>query len=161
MAQMVYVDGLATPGNFTTSGSANTEVGAMYFKSSATGGSVNLLAISAGGKGSGLTTLSAIALRVRKYATGSTAGTAASIVPVDPAMQAATHTAFTGGTLGSTATNLMILVFGAAGPGGWVAPNPDAMPKLAPASTTVSMDIVSSTGGTSLTFELSTQIAEL
>ena len=35
MAQMVYVDGLATPGNFTTSGSANTEVGAIDFKSSA------------------------------------------------------------------------------------------------------------------------------
>ena len=161
MAQMVYVDGLATPGNFTTSGSANTEVAVMDFIAAASGNSVNLLALSCVGKGSGLTTLSSIGLRVRKYATASTSGTAASIVPVDPGMQAATHTANTGQTLGSTATNLIILGFGAAGPGGWVAPNPDAMPRLKAASATASMDIVSISGGTSLTFELSAQIAEL
>ena len=74
MAQMVYVDGLATPGNFTTSGSANTEVDAIDFIASATGGSVNVCCRSsvAGGKSQGLTTLTAIGLRVRKYATGST-----------------------------------------------------------------------------------------
>ena len=64
-------------------------------------------------------------------------------------------------TAGSTATNLMEITFGAAGPGGWVAPNPDAMPKLKPASTTASMDILSATGGTSLPFSLTVQIAEL
>jgi hypothetical protein len=161
MAQMVYVDGLATPGNFTTSGSANTEVGAIDFLAAATGQSVNMLALSCGGKSSGLTTLTAIALRVRKYGTASTGGTGSSIVAVDPAMQAATHTSNTGQTLGSTPTYLMSVIFGAAGPGGWVAPNPDAMPRLKAASTTASLDIVSTTGGTSLPFELTAQIVEL
>jgi hypothetical protein len=55
----------------------------------------------------------------------------------------------------------MEITFGAAGPGGWVAPNPDAMPKLKPASTTASMDIVSVSGGSSLPFSLTAQIAEL
>lgn len=160
MAQFVYVDGIAVPGNFTTSGSANTEVDAMDFIAASTGTTVNLLAISCGGKSSGLTTLTAIELRVRKYGTASTAGTASSIVPVDPNVPAATHTSFTGPTAGSTATNMMSLVFGAAGPGGWVAPNPDAMPKLKAASTTASMDILSTTGGTSLPFALTAQIVE-
>jgi hypothetical protein len=160
MAQFVYVDGLAAPGNFTTSGSANTEVGAMDFLAASTGTSVNMLAISCGGKSSGLTTLTAIALRVRKYGTASTSGTAASIVPVDVLTPAATHTAFTGQTLGSVPTYLMSIIFGAAGPGGWVAPNPDAMPKLKAASATASMDIVSTTGGTSLPFEMTAQIVE-
>ena len=161
MAQFVYVDGLATPGNFTTSGSANTEVDAIDFIASATGGSVNMLSISCGGKSQGLTTLTAICLRVRKYATASTGGTGSSIVPVDVSIPAATHTSSTGPTAGSTATNLMEITCGAAGPGGWVAPTPDAMPKLKPASTTASMDILSATGGTSLPFSLTVQIAEL
>jgi hypothetical protein len=161
MAQCVYVDGLATPGNFTTSGSANTEVDAIYFKASASGGSVNLLRIDCGGKSSGLTTLTSIELRVRTYGTGSTSGTAASIVPVDPAIQAATHTAFTGGTAGSTPKYMMSLVMGATGPGSWFALNPDMAPKLAPASTTASLDILSTSGGTSLPFVLTAQVAEL
>jgi len=160
MAQFVYVDGLATPGNFTTSGSTNTEVDAMDFLAASTGTTVNLLALNCGGKSAGLTTLTSIELRVRKYGTASTTGTAASIVPVDVLSPAATHTANTLPTIGSTPTYLMSIVFGAAGPGGWVAPNPDAMPKLKAASTTASMDIISTSGGTSLPFAMTAQIVE-
>ena len=161
MGMMIYTDELATPGNTATSGTPNTELDVIYFKASASGGSVGLQAMYVIGKGAGLTAISGISFRIRKYATGSTVGTAASIVPKDPAMQAATHTALTGGTVGSTATNQVIFGCGAAGPGGWVAPNPDSVIKLAPASTTVSMDVMSASGTASLNFEFSCEVQEL
>lgn len=161
MGMMIYTDQLATPGNSTTSGTPNTELDVIYFKAGAAGGSVGLQAVYVIGKGAGLTTISGISFRLRKYATGSTVGTAASIVPKDPAMQAATHTALTGGTPGTTATNQMIFGCGAAGPGGWIAPNPDSVIKLAPASTTVSLDMMSVSGTASMNFEFSCEIQEL
>lgn len=160
MGMMVYTDALATPGNSATSGSANTEVNVVYFKASASGGSVGLQAFYLIGKGAGLTAISGISIRLAKFATGSTAGSAASIVPKDPAMQAATHTALTGGTTGTTRTNQLVIGCGAAGPGGWVAPNPDSLIKLAPASTTVSLDALSASGTASLNFEWSAEVVE-
>ena len=126
MAQFVYVDGIAAPGNFTTSGSANTEADAMDFIAASTGTTVNLLLISCGGKSSGLTTLTAIELRVRKYGTASTAGTASSIVPVDPNVPAVNTPHVVHWTYSRIYSHEYdeSRVWRAAGPGGWVAPIP-------------------------------------
>lgn len=154
----VFTDTLATPGNFATSGSANTEVNALYIKAAATRG-CGFQAFYVIGKGAGLTAISGIAFRTRVYATASTSGSAAAKVPKDVNGPAANHTAFTGGTTGSSATNGVIFGCGAAGPGGWIAPNPDSIQILS-AGTTASADVLSVSGTTSLNFELSAEVIE-
>jgi hypothetical protein len=153
----VYTDTLASAGNVATSSTANTESDTIYFKA----GARNLLlqAMYAIGKGAGLTAISGIVHRIVKFATASSSGTAAAIVPKDPGAQAALHTAFTGGTEGTTRTQQVIFGHGAAGPGGWVAPNPDSMIVLQGAATN-SMDCCNASGTASLNFEFSCETVE-
>lgn len=154
---MIYTDSLATAGNSATSGTPNTEVDTIYFKAGAR--SAALQAMYVIGKGAGLTAISGISFRLVKFATASTVGTAAAITAKDPGMQAATHTAFTGGTVGTTRTNFVIFGCGAAGPGGWVAPNPDSLHVLQ-GSATNSMDVLNVSGTASLNYEFSCEVAE-
>lgn len=162
----IYDLALATAGNSTTNGSANTESSIF---TCATAGSlpsntVSLLSMLVGGKGAALTSITGISFRIIMLTTASatTGGTAVTPRPSSPGAPAATSVVYSGvTTIGSTGrTNHMAFTCGAAGPSGWVAACPDAMPTLRPASTAGSIDAISSSGGTSLAFEWSAQIVE-
>lgn len=127
----VYTDSLATAGNLTTNGTANTETETFFLKPGATR-SPYLAAIQIGGKGAAVTQLAAIALRVMKWGTASTAGTTLAMVAKDAAGPAATITSGSRPTLGTTRTNAgPIVSCGATSPNQWIALNPDHMVSLA------------------------------
>lgn len=160
----VYTSSLATPGVSTCSGTPNTETGAISFKPpitlpARTGG---LLGVYVQGRASALTTISGIVFRVIRCTTASTAGTATTPNPKDKDAPAATMTAVTGQTISSTGrTNHVVFGCGAAGPGGWVAPNPDAMVMIVPVVTTApSVDVVAASATASLTYEFSAEHVE-
>lgn len=155
---MVYGCSLATPGNTATNGSANTESSVWYFKPGTR--NVALQSMYVVGKGAGLTAISGIGIRVAKFATAGTSGTAITPAPRDPGMQAAKATAASGHTIGTgTRTNHVFFGCGAAGPGGWVAPNPDSL-VLLEGSATNGVDVQSVSGTVSLNFEWSSEIVE-
>jgi hypothetical protein len=154
---LVYSLSLATAGNLTTNSSANTETDAFFVTAGAR--NVGLLSCQLIGKGAGLTAISGIAMRFVKWGTGSTSGTSITPRPVDPGMQAATATAASRPTAGSTRTNHHIVGMGAAGPGGFVSENPDAMMTLQ-GSATNSMDGMDVSGTVSLAYEFSIKTCE-
>jgi len=153
----VYQGSLATAGNLTTNGSANTETEAFFVKAGTR--NVSLLSVQLGGKGAGLTAISGIVARFIKFATASTAGTAITPSPVDPGAQAAKSTSASRATAGSTRTNHHTAVCGAAGPGGFVAENPDAM-MTNEGSSAGSIDMMDASGTVSLNYEFSYKIME-
>lgn len=155
---MVYSLSLATAGNLTTNGSANTETETLFMKPGATR-NLYLQALYAIGKAAGLTAISGIVFRIVRWGTASTAGTGITPTPKDPGMQAAVSTAASRPTSGSTRTNRGIFGCGAAGPGGWVAPNQDSMEVVA-AANAASLAVLDASGTVSLNFELSAEIQE-
>lgn len=165
------VDSAAT---VVTSGTANTEVGCLFIKPGAR--NVALQGIYVHGKGAGLTAISGITWRAKRYGTTATAvGTGVALTnalltgtiqPRDPGTQLAKTTGalnngatvvFTVGT-GGPAT-LLTIGCGAAGPGGWVAPNPDSVHALE-GSANSSIDILHSSGTISLNAAVSLEIVE-
>lgn len=160
---MVYTSSLATPGVSTTSGTGNTETDAIYLKpaSAVPARNVGLQAAYVIGRASALTTISGIVFRIMRATTASTAGTATTPSPKDAGMQAATAVASTGGTASSTGrTNHVIFGCGAAGPGGWVAPNPDSVVLVTSAATQPSVDLLAASATASLTYEFSVEHVE-
>lgn len=155
---MVYSLSLATAGNLTTNGSANTETETFFAKPGATR-SLYLQSVYAIGKGAGLSVISGIAFRIIRWGTASTAGTGITPTPKDPGMQAATATAASRPTSGSTRTNRIVFGCGAAGPGGWIAPNQDSMEVVA-AANAASISMMDVSGTVSLAFEFSAEIQE-
>lgn len=156
---MVYGITPATAGNLTTSGTPNTAVETLFVKPGATR-SVGLQALHLAGKGAGLTAISGIIARVKKWTTASTAGTAITPQPRDPGFQAALATAASRPTAGSGGgVPVLITGCGAAGPGGWVAPLPDAAIAL-PAANAGSISVDDASGTASLNFEVSGEIVE-
>ena len=110
-----------------------------------------------GGKGAGLTALSGISYRLKKYFTTAAAGgTAITPAPGDPGAQAAKATAggASGGvTVGTGGPTFQVgCTSGAAGPGGWTAENPDSM-KVLEGSANMSMDLFVSSGTASMNYE--------
>jgi hypothetical protein len=149
----------ATAGNIATNATPNTATETLFIKPGATR-AVLLQALYVQGKAAALTAISGIAFRVKKWTTASTAGTAFTPQPKDVGTQAAVCTAASRPTAGSGG-GLVQLVFGcgAAGPGGWVSPNPESMihqPAAGAASTSV--DDASATA--SLNFEFSGELQE-
>jgi hypothetical protein len=127
----IYTDSLATAGNLTTSGSANTETETFFLKPGTTR-SLYLAMAMIGGKGAAATSLSAISLRIMKWGTASTLGTGLAIVPKDGSMPATTITGASRPTSGTTRTNAgPIVSCGITSPNQWVALNPDHMVSLA------------------------------
>ena len=125
----IYTDSLATAGNLTTNGTANTETETFFLKPGTTR-SLYLAALKIGGKGAAITSLSAIAIRIMKWGTSSTAGTGLAIVGRDGS-PATTITGASRPTLGTTRTNIgPIVSCGATSPNEWVALNPDHMISL-------------------------------
>ena len=154
---MVYTISLATAGNTTTNGSASTENETFFVKAGTR--NVALQAMYVVGMGAGLTAISGITHRIIKWGTASTAGTAITPAPKDPGMQAAKATSASAPTSGTTRTNLLVFGCGAAGPGGWVAPNPDSV-FLLEGSGAFSIDAMNISGTVSLPFGWSAEIVE-
>lgn len=149
--------------NFTTNGVANTETDHLFIKPGTR--NVGLQAIYVGGKGAGLTALSGIAYRIKKWITAAATG-GGSLTPAarDPGAQANKFTqgasASAGVTPGTGGPSFLGgCVSGAAGPGGWVSPNVDSLPTLE-GSANQSIDIFTSSGTISLNFELNAEVVE-
>lgn len=154
---MIYTLSLATAGNSTTNGSANTETDRWFVKAGVR--NAFLQAIYLIGKGAGLTAISGIAQRIIKWATASTGGTGITPTPKDPGMQASKQTAASAPASGSTRTQHMVVGCGAAGPGGWVAPNPDSV-VLLEGGGAFSIDAMDISGTVSLAYEWSIETGE-
>jgi len=156
----VYDISLATAGNTTTNGTGGTENNTFSIKAGAA--NCALQAMYAIGKGAGLTAISGIVHRIVHWATASTSGTGITPTPKDSRLQgnvSAKATVISGATNGSTRTNKVVFGHGAAGPGGWVAPNPDSAEALI-ASGSDSIDALNASGTASLAFEWSGEIVE-
>ena len=154
---MIYTCSLATAGNLTTNGSANTETDAWFLKAGVR--NAWLQSVYVIGKGAGLTAISGIAFRIIKFTTASTAGTGITPTPKDPGMQAAKATAASRPSAGSTRVNRIVFGCGAAGPGGWVAPNPDSV-ELLEGGGGLSIDMMDVSGTVSLNYEFSFEMGE-
>lgn len=156
---MIYTSSLATAGNIATNGSANTETDVLFLEPGTNTRGAAIQAIYVIGKGAGLTAISGISFRCVTFGTASTSGTSITPTPKDPGMEAAKTTVKSAPTAGSTRTQRVIFGCGAAGPGGWVAPNQDSLEVLI-GSATNSFDVMSVSGTVSLNFELSLEHQE-
>jgi len=156
----VYDIALATAGNTACNATPNTENNTFSIKAGAA--NVGLQSMLVVGKGAALTAISGIVHRLVHWATASTGGTSVTPTPKDSRLQgnvSAKATVISGATNGTTRTNKVIFGCGAAGPGGWVAPNPDSLESLI-ASGADSLDALNSSGTASLNFEWSGEIVE-
>lgn len=148
----------------TSNATPSTENDCFFVAAGSAGRSSALIGFYCHGRGAGLTAISGITHRIKKwFTTAAAGGTAITPSPRDPGAQASKCTAgfavatVTSGTGGPT---LMLSIgCGAAGPGGWVAPNPDAG-ILVEAGSADSLDDFNSSGTASLNFELSAEVAE-
>lgn len=154
----VYDDNLATAGNLTTNGSANTET-ETYFAKPGANRSLGLRRFDIGGKGAGLTSISGIVARIIQWATASTSGTSITPRPRDAGMPAAGHTAASRPTSGSTRTNGPIITCGAASPNRWEAVDDDAVKRIA-AGNAGSISVMDASGTVSLNFEFNAETIE-
>jgi len=153
--------------NYATHATPNTEIDAAFWKPGATC-TMNLLNLRGQGKGAGLTALSGIALRLKIYPTTAAAGGSA-ITPkaVDDrhtraavSVCAAAATAAGNVTAGTgTLAQAGGISFGASGPGGWVAENPDSMITIEGGAAR-SLDLFSSSPTASLNYEWFSRIQE-
>jgi len=120
---MVYGISLATRGS-TTGGAAATEFGVAQIRVGVRNAAVSSFYLT--GKANAATTISGITVAIITVTTPGAAGTAVTPQPKDPGMQGSKATASSGHTIG-TVGRLNHIVFGCgkAGPGGWMAYNPD------------------------------------
>lgn len=152
------------PGAIQTSNATPSTENDCYFIAAGTGRGTALIGHYVHGRGAGLTAISGITFRIKKWTTtASSGGTGITPAPRDPGAQASKCTAgyaaatVTSGTGGPT---LMLSIgCGAAGPGGWVAPNPDAALFIESGSAD-SFDVFNSSGTASLNFEQSSEVSE-
>ncbi len=159
---MPFFYGVVPAVNFTTSGTANTEVDALFIKPGTR--DVSIQTVNVIGKGAGLTAISGIAQRIKKWtSTASSGGSAITPSPRDPGAQASKATAgqASGGVTPGTGGPVYQCSFGsgAASPGFWNAYLPDQVITLE-GSANQSMDVFNISGTISLVFELSVDIFE-
>lgn len=162
MPFVYHIDTAVVATNFATSGTANTEVDQLFVKPGTR--NIAVIGLYVGGKGAGLTAISGIAYRLKKYTTtAASAGTAITPTPRDPGAQASkcTSGAASAGVTVGTGGPLYVggCISGAAGPGGWVAPNPDAVIVLE-GGANQSVDLFSASGTISLNFEAKLEVQE-
>jgi len=142
-----------------TGGTANTEFDAFQLRVGASK-NVNIQSIYVVGKGAGLTAISGNSFCIISLTTPGAAGTSITPTPKIAGGAAAIATASSSPTLGSTGRlNRIVFGCGAAGPGGWVAPNQDSCEQQIGGAGT-SMDLVQLSGTASLPFEFSSEIWE-
>lgn len=162
----VYLSaGAANTTSFTSSGTPDTETDHWFLKPGTR--NISLKSLLVGGKGAGLTQLSGIAYRLKKWFTTATAintGTALTPAPEDPGAQACKATSgtstgaqFTAGTGGPTFQGGC--TSGGASPGGWTAEDPDSAPTLE-GSANQSFDLWVASGTASMKFEFNVKHVE-
>lgn len=155
--------------DLTTSATPNTELENVYVATPSLGVRVYCLqSVFCSGKNAGLTVISGIAYRIKKWTTtASTGGNAVAPIPRDPGDLAAASTGLsvgssnfgviTSGTGGPTYVGGF--TSGATGPGGWIGPNANSyMLDELSAGTASSIDVFSSSGTASLKYECSLEI---
>lgn len=159
MAFVYGVEGApATP--YACNATPNTEEPALVFRQATRG--VDIQALYAQGRGAALTAISGIGFRLRRWTTAGSGGTSITPSPRRVGTTAATTcvdkvSAITPGTV-SGAYQLGFSC-GAAGPGGWVAPNPDSMIHIEGGSSD-EIDVNAVAGVASLLFHVSGEISE-
>lgn len=155
---LIYSCSPATRGSLSIT-SANSEFDGFQVRVSASK-NVGIQSFYVVGRGAGLTAISGISFCLISLTTPGAAGTAITPTPKGPSATAASATASSSPTLGATGRlNRIVFGCGAAGPGGWVAPNPDSVETQTGGAGT-SMDLVALTGSTGMSFEFSSEIAE-
>jgi hypothetical protein len=158
---MVYgVDG----GLITTSNATPDTENDFFYVKPGTGRQCGVQAVYISGKGAALTAISGITVRGTIYpTTGSSAGTAITPSPRDPGYQASKFTAGSSATTVTSGTGTRVPHFaigcGAAGPGGWVAPNPDSLIVMESAASK-SFDLHNQSGTASLKLIASCEVVE-
>jgi hypothetical protein len=158
---MPYVYSLAPATSSQTNGAANTETNHLRtFTGAARSAAINALYVF--GKGAGLTAISGIGYRLKRMSAASTVGTDLARNPRSPNYPAAALGANTLPTNGTAAAYQLAIGSGAAGPGGWVAPNPDSMIQLEAGNSggNGNVDLFSASGSASLFFEYSLEFQE-
>lgn len=160
---MVYTTATkAVADTFSTSATPGTEVDAVFVKPGTRNIGLTLLQVL--GRGAGLTALSGIAFRLKRWTTtASTAGTAVTPTPKDPGFQAAKASAgaASAGVTSGTGGPVIAAVCGcgAAGPGGWAARDADSAIEVE-GSATQSADLFVASGTASLAYEAAIEHAE-
>ena len=149
---LVYESSLATAGNSTTAGGVNTETDRFFLKAGVRNAYFQSLQLQ--GKGALLSQISGLAMRMIKWGTASTLGTGITPSPKDSGAQAATATAASTPTSGTTRTNRIIIGCGTTTPGQWMARDNDACITLAGGGAP-SIDGMDVSGAASLLFEFS------
>jgi hypothetical protein len=147
---------------FATHATPGTEIDAVFIKPGTRNVGVTLLQVL--GRGAGLTALSGIAFRLKRYTTTSaSAGTAITPTPKDPGFQACKATAggaSAGVTVGTGGPVIAAMCgCGAAGPGGWAARDPDSVIAVE-GSANQSVDLFCASGTASLNYEAALEHAE-
>lgn len=148
----------ATP--YATHGTPNTEDPTLVLRQATRG--VDLQAIYTQGRGAALTAISGIGYRVRRWTTAGSGGTSITPTPRRVGTTAATTAADKVTTITpGTVSGAYQLSFGcgAAGPGGWVAPNQDSCIHIEGGSSD-ELDINSVAGVASLLHHVSAEIME-
>lgn len=154
---MVYGVNLGS-NTLTTSATPNTEVDDMFVKAGVRNCAIQAMYLH--GKGAGLTAISGITMRLKRWTTASTAGTAITPTPRDPGAQASKCTAAFTPTAGSGGGTYGVQIgCGAAGPGGWVAPNADSV-YLLEGGSAHSLDAISASGTASLVHDVALEVVE-
>lgn len=147
---------------FATHATPGTEIDAVFIKPGTRNIVLQLLQVL--GRGAGLTALSGIAFRLKRYTTTSAAaGTAITPSPKDPGAQAAKATAAgasAGVTVGTGGPVIVAMCgCGAAGPGGWAARDQDSGLTVE-GSANQSTDLFVASGTGSLNYEATIEHAE-
>lgn len=143
----MFVYTTSPPASVSTSASANTDVDHLRLLTAATR-SAFIRAVKLIGKGAAATALTGIQVWLKQFGTASTAGSGITPAPDDRSMPAAILTAFTGPTIGTTATILKTMGCGIAGPGGWQAAERDEeLTLLANGGAAGNADLISQTEG--------------
>lgn len=151
----VYHVAQAGTSSFTSSGTPNTETCVMTLRAGS--GRMSFLhELYLMGRGAGLTAISGILAKVRYHTTASTSGTSITPAARNAGAPAAKATAAASPSIGSGGAGIVLAIScGAAGPGGWVAPNPDSALDAGEAGSGDSLDISTQSGTASLVHDVS------
>lgn len=144
----------------TSSATPNTEAINIALRQATRGFDVQSIYVI--GKGTALTSISGLGFRVRRWTTAGSGGTAITPAPRRIGTTASTTAASSESALtAGTVSGAYQLTFGcgAAGPGGWVAPNPDSTIHVEGGSAD-EIAINSQSATASLNFDISAEIVE-
>lgn len=157
---MAFVYDVAGEVNYASHATPNTADAYLALRQATRGFSVHAHYVI--GKGAGLTALSGIAIRAKRWTTAGSGGTALTPAPRRIGTTASTsaadkQTALTPGTVSGAPQ--FVIGCGGAGPGAWVALTPDSEIHVE-AGGSDEIAFYSSCGTASLNFEVSTELAE-